>query len=801
MKRGNRYKGLAVGCLIAVFLLVGCGRAGEGSAEGMAQSGGGGNTQPDTAAESLAGKEQGALAERQNSLSEELDALVMELTNRETLWEQADLMQDEGAKDFPEELIRRLEKALATGASDELLREQADGGLRIEREDFAYQPSAGEELPEWLEKINEMLPDPGESVAFDFYRLDLDRDGMDEILMVEQVKYEHFPGGKVVVLEQDGEGSYTLAGYDTLTYHRLYALFDYEGNYYLVCNYDDTEREVTKALGIYNLGEDDGDRPRVDWQYVCLGRSSTDCELEELWTAGAVQKLQTTMWDYVQQIGLDLMLRNRNNKRFYGEEQQLTREEMQELLAALDDTIWTPEHIGYSAQKQRWIFTLEGQQVYFALYHRNRPEQYLVGAFCHEQGGVGKLAPIAVYGILPRIGVNVESYWDFKESNTERISCHPAQDTDLAFPKNRTEVAAQLWRQVNEGVLDMGTKEEQLVPQGLVDLAKEALYMEDWSAFAGLAEPFELTDHESVLENWFSNAPERARYINRVYQYTIGEDTYLLIAEDSGGTARFMINNCYRLTADGPEYLGDQWNTCWNDYVVSYEGNFYLVDSNYNFYSKYVDTIYIHPLTAEGISEDATEVSLNPAAVYVFNRGYGSDSPVLEQIDRYVEEIQEELMKISPINDDIRVFTGCEEPVTDPVLLQRLPGDNGWYVVDCDNDGRLEYLSKHYWYPSNYTTLSLLTERYRLDEVTVELHEFWEPECPYGGYSYEPIQLWYQEFEGKIYTFQLFLTEGYNYYLSVSLFEESQVSWIASYYVTPRCEWRIATSQNYTGNG
>ena len=347
----------------------------------------------------------------------------------------------------------------------------------------------------------------------------------------------------------------------------------------------------------------------------------------------------------------------------------------------------------------------------------------------------------------------------------------------------------------------MGTQEEQLVPRWLVDLAKEALYTQSWSALDGLAEPFELTDHESVLENWFPNALEKVSYINRIYQYTIAEDTYQLFMEDSGGSARFMINNCYRLTPDGPEYLGDQWNTCWNDYVVPYEGNFYLVDSNYNFYSKYVDTIYIHPLTAEGISEDATEIVLDPAAAYVFTRGYGSASPALEQIDRYVEEIEEELMKASPINDDIRVFTGCEESVTDPVLLQRLPGDNGWYVVDCDNDGRLEYLSKHYWYPSNYTTLSLLTERYRMDEVTVELQEFWEPQCPYGGYRYEPIQLWYQVFEGKIYTFQLFLTEGYNYYLSVSLFEESQVSWIASYYVTPRCEWRIATSQNHTGDG
>ncbi|MDE5949992.1 MAG: hypothetical protein K2H12_00225, partial [Acetatifactor sp.] len=123
------------------------------------------------------------------------------------------------------------------------------------------------------------------------------------------------------------------------------------------------------------------------------------------------------------------------------------------------------------------------------------------------------------------------------------------------------------------------------------------------------------------------------------------------------------------------------------------------------------------------------------------------------------------------------------------------------YQVDYDNDGQSEYLARHYWYPSNYTTLGLLTERYRMDGITVQLYESWEPECPYSSYDYELIQLWYQEFDGKIYTFQLFLTEGYNYYLSVSLVEDSQVSWIASYYVTPRCEWQLETCCNYTGAG
>lgn len=801
MRTGKRYKGLVAVYLTAVFLLAGCGRAGAASPEGTGQPGNSEDMQTDVTAESPAGEEQNTSAGEQDIWMEELDMLVAELADREILWEPTDLMQDEAVRDFPEELIRQLQEALAEGTSDELLRELMDTGRRIERADFVYQPAEGEELPQWQEEYKqeqeEILSDPERAAACVFYRLDLDGDGVDELLVANQYEYS---GMEVAVLKQNEEGAYTYAGYDTVYYHRLYALFACEGNYYIVCNHDDTKHGITKALGVYNLKKNSGTGAQIDWQHVYLGRSSTDCEMEELWTAESEQGLQTAMWDYMQQIGLDLMLRNRNSQMFYGEEMELSYEERQEARAVLDDAVWTPERLGYSAQKQRWIFTLEGQEIYFALYYQNRPEQYLVGAFVYGGEEAEKPVPVALYGIYPHIEVSVKSYWDFVESNTETMELQLEEEAELAFPEDRREVASQLWQQVNEGVLSEGISEEQLVPWGLVELAKEALFTRDWSAFARLSEPYELTDHEAALEKYYPDALERMDYVNRICQYTIGEDSYLMLMEDSGGTARFMSNACYRLTPEGLEYLGNQVNTYWDDYVVSYEGNFYLIDSTYNFYSKYVDSIFIHPLTAEGISKDATEVTLKPAA-YVFTEGYRSDSPVLEQIDRYVEEIQKELMEASPINDDVRVFTGCEEPVSDPVLLQRLPGGYDRYAVDRDNDGRLEYVSRHYWYPSNYTTLVLLTEQYRMDGTTVELYESWEPESPYGGYEMKLIQLWYQEFSGKIYTFQLFLTEGYNYYLSVSLVEENQVSWIASYYVTPRCEWQIDTRQNHTGKG
>ncbi|MDE5746935.1 MAG: hypothetical protein K2I21_05090, partial [Acetatifactor sp.] len=372
---------------------------------------------------------------------------VIELSDKEMLWEPTDLMQDERAANFPEELVRRLQEALAAGTSDELLQEMTDNSLKIERADFIYQSTEVEESSGygdvWAE-INELLSsEPGKSVPYDFYRLDLDGDGTDEILMVERTRYEYSYSSRAVVLEQDERGRYCFAGYERLGYHRLYALFSYEDNIYLICNFDNYKKKDTRALGIFDLGE--------SWEKVYLSRSSTDCQLEKLWESEqeGEQELQTAIWDYMQQIGLDLMLRNRNDMGFLGEERLLPREERLQVMAVLDNVPWTPEHLGYTAQEQRWIFTLEEQQVYFALYRMDQPEQYLVEAFlCEGEQPVS----VGLYGIFPRIEVDVESYWSYMgkmEYNSEELVLYSAPEAALAFPEERPEVTERLWRQVN----------------------------------------------------------------------------------------------------------------------------------------------------------------------------------------------------------------------------------------------------------------------------------------------------------------------------------------------------------------
>lgn len=794
--------------LLLLIMLAGCSAAEEGSE--VADSG-----SEDT--------------KKELTLPEELDALVANLAFEDTARELPDLSQDEAAANFPAELVQQLHEALVAGNSDDLLKKLDDTSLRIHREDFNYEPREGADLSLQEKEINSVLSEQGKTASYDFYRLDMDQDGLDEIIMVERTQYEYSGSSATVILEQNDAGSYVFAGYDYAGYYRLYAIFSYEGTYYMVCNYDDYKRKTTKALGLFGLsGEARGFMWQIHQEHIYLRRGSTDCEIKNLWTSEQAdeltetEKLQSAMDMYIQEIGLDLMLRNRNSESFSGAEKALSKEELDKLTAAPDEASWTPAHLGYAPQEQSWLFTLEGQQMYFVLYYKEQLEQYLLEAFLYD-GDEEKTAlePIALYGIKPRIHVVLDDYWKHEDSNVETI-CYCPEDTSLAFPENRREVTAKLWQQVQEESLLADTTKineteaqviGDIVPKELVLLAKKALFTRDWSSFDELAAPLELTDHEKVYNTWFATATDYSwwdlddykRYIRHIYQYNIGETQFLLLVLDSGGSARFVEIECYRIEENGAKFIDAYTTLDMDARVVSYDGGFYVVDTCYNYNSKYDDTIYLIPLTSEGSSEQAIEVTLLPVD-YIWTKGYQSNASSLKQINSYVESIQEELMAASPVNNanDLTVFTGCEESVTDPVKLQRLSDRHDWVMVDYDNDGRLEYQSRHYWFPSNYTTLYLITEEYRLEDITLNLQETWEPECPYRypHNEYTLIQRWYQEFDGQIYTFQLFLTEGYNYYMNVSLREKEQISWIASYYITPRCELPVQTiGQETTGMG
>ena len=152
----------------------------------------------------------------------------------------------------------------------------------------------------------------------------------------------------------------------------------------------------------------------------------------------------------------------------------------------------------------------------------------------------------------------------------------------------------------------------------------------------------------------------------------------------------------------------------------------------------------------------------------------------------YISSIKEDLMAKSPINSDIKVFLGDEKSDFDNDKKQRLKsvgGDYDYYEVDFNNDGIPEYIARYFWFPSNLM-MNLIHNFYKFThEKIITISDI--------RYKYAPIQLWFKEINGKIYTFRLFLNYGYNYTLDVSLIEHTNITQVQSYFIIPKKDFII----------
>ena len=133
-------------------------------------------------------------------------------------------------------------------------------------------------------------------------------------------------------------------------------------------------------------------------------------------------------------------------------------------------------------------------------------------------------------------------------------------------------------------------------------------------------------------------------------------------------------------------------------------------------------------------------------------------------------------------------------------------------IVDFDNDGNVECVNKTIWQPSSVsTTLCLITDFYK--EYDSYLHETWvrfprfidsnsTDTYPYNWgtavgsdemFDTTPVQLWFEEFDQKVYTFYLKrIGTGSDYLLEVSLIEGEQLHPLLQYLLIAEKEYTFA---------
>ena len=142
-------------------------------------------------------------------------------------------------------------------------------------------------------------------------------------------------------------------------------------------------------------------------------------------------------------------------------------------------------------------------------------------------------------------------------------------------------------------------------------------------------------------------------------------------------------------------------------------------------------------------------------------------------------------MDLPYLTKEDAVYLGDETPEIDQDKLLRLgsvtsPYDT-FYKIDFNNDQKDEYISKEKSYNSIYTGIYQFTHKgiagLGYDENA-------------GGTLGRPVQLWFKEIEGKVFTFRLYYDEeSYYYILNVSLIEGTGITQVQTYMIVPKVNY------------
>lgn len=736
-----------------------------------------------------------------------------------------DFAAETDGRGFPLELVNRLKKAVCDGDADTLISELNDDSLMITTDDFQFEPDNSEEAGLSEKDLNEAIQNgaPG----FLIYKCDVNGDQADEIIMMENLKYEYSGSNTAYLLKKSGD-KYVFKSYDFLGYYRCFSIFQYGGEFYLIANYDDYQTRTTKAIGLFRLSAEPGFMWLINNEHLYIRKANDGYRYHQLYQnekAADIEDIKA----YIDDIRIDLIFTDRNHKTFYGDEaenydllqkardnnpktifwnmyevdvdndgqkeyfdkkilyQGLKSESEVSWYDPESQSIYPPPFKTWTPSQyyltQMWFKVINGKTVTCSLYRKNSEDIYLLDVRMAEDG---KTEQLLDYVISLEANAEVADYWEYSDTNWQHVD-YEDPDMEKAFPEDLYEQSERLSRKIQGDFVAVEYEDEE-IPGQLIEMMERALF------HGNLLDPdlssvsFEISVDEFNEILGSEGDRDYDRYIQHIYRYSLDHNNYYLTVADTGGSARFVDITLYKEIEGNISPLDGFISLDFNARVIEYNNELYLLESSYNYYSKYTDTIMIMKLVPEGVGH-YVRISLEPEK-FEWEKIYGNGMPYEKAVSGYVSGIQKDLMKKSPINDEIEVYQGDETSDIShdrKLRLKSVGGDYVYYSIDFNNDGETEYFTKRFWFPSNYTRLCLINNFYRFtDKRIMEIdHD------SYNGGNRLLIQLWFKEIEGKIYTFRLFLGNKDQYYLNVSLVEGTDITQVQTYIVVPRTDFHI----------
>lgn len=756
-----------------------------------------------------------------------LDRLVEEFCFPDRIYEGLKHGTDMGA--FPPDIVNGFGEALHGDTVLELLASMNNEELMITAEDFIFHPYMGDDVSYHERLLNEVMSEGASGV--EFYKCDVSGDRTEEI--IAHGGKDALKGEGYIFLLKSLDDGYVYAGFDYIGSHSGTAIFKYESIPYMAVSYD-RDKTTAETIGLFSLSGEGENGWSITKECLYLQRKYTGCNSYVLYES-VDSPLAKRVCAYAEEICADLIFADRMDACFVGDEAKSTglaenawenNEELKfrDIFAVDIDNdgleeyftrdihkhdrydsriswydpetwtvcapplnVWTPT--GFYAS-QMWVRIMEGKTVAFFLYQKEQEDIYLLDARICEEGRTTPLLDLMIDLQCIVDTSNQRDYVDFFEERTDYYD----PDHDKAFPGDLTETAKRLSARV-QGPFQAVQFEQENVPAELIVGLERALFwetpdLEGVGIMMPEADPdvfFDLTDAED-REVFY-------RYNNHIYEFAMDDGDYYLTVTDSGGTAGFAYISMYRKENGVLTEVFDTSTLDMDARVLQYGGEKYLVERYYNYYSKYGDTCYIGRLTPNGIG-DYVRITFLPEE-FIWEKRYDAGIACSGKISAYVDSVKEELMAASPITDDIRVFMGDESSDIgheELLRLRSLTGGTEFDWIDMDNDGEEEYLERHHWFPSNSTLLHLVANVFQISEGRTKRMNF---EFDEGRETL--LQLWFKEFEGKVFTFRLYLINGYNYLLNVSLIEGTEITQVQSYIIVPKRSFAIKSEKKQPG--
>lgn len=736
---------------------------------------------------------------------------------------------------LPIELINKFKKAVYKGNSDSLIHELNDKSLMITVKDFAFKPSHSDDI--FVKKLNKIVKNGAKKYLV--YKCDINGDGTDEIVMMQNLKYEDSELNGVYILKKTGD-KYVFDEYGSIGYNRCFAIFKYNGKFYLAANYDDSKTKTTKAVGLYAFDDDKSDSRGALNVYTYIKKSKlSDNNQYNLLYKNINFPIVSDLEKYIKDIGTDLIYCDRIHHTFYGNETErkdLLEEEIKknsklpfwnlntvdvnndgkdeffnrEINDGDDNTNETminwynpKTSLRYPAPftawssteyflTQQWFKIINHKTVIFTLYHKNSDDTYVLDARINENGQTTILMDYIIY---LNTSIELPENFDGDETNFVAIDYNDS-DVEKAFPEDIEKRTKSLSTKVQGDFVAVDYKHKD-IPNSLIILAEKALFNEKIDQLNMGTASFEISV-DSFYDKygqytWYDSKKKFESYISHIYKYKLGNNTFYIAVSDDGGTSKLVTIDLYK-ELDGKLTILNEWLSLdKNARVIKYQGDLYFIESSYNYYSKYTDTINIYRLFPDKI-KDYVSITLKPKK-FEWEEVFNNHQSYEKKISSYLDNMKDDLMAKSTIDDNIQVYFGDEEIYYDDDKKLRLKSvrdgydDDVYYKIDFNNDGEFEYFEREYWFPSNSTTLNLIYNFYKFtDKRIIEVSSDFDTNSML-------IQLWFKKIEGKVFAFRLFLNEEYNYFLNVSLVDNKNITQVQSYLIVPKKEFNISNKE------